>query len=92
MNAHLETLLMIKTLSEYGDCSAATLQTMGKISPATLKRYIADARHLGANIVSIRSPAGVAYSLLNKAMVQPRLASWIELEQTRDLRESRFRE
>lgn len=85
MNPHLETLLMVKRLADYGQCSAATLQTMGGVSSATLKRYVRDARLLGADIVSVSRGGVPVYECRNLPVIQQRLLRWIELEQSRSL-------
>lgn len=85
MNPHLETLLMVKTLVDYGQCSAATLQTMGGMSSATLKRYVRDARLLGADIVSVSRGGVPVYECVNVPAIKQRLLRWIDLEQKRSL-------
>lgn len=83
MNPLLEMLLTVKTISTYGSCTASTLETMAKISPATLKRYIKDAREMGADIVSIRKATVPAYECRNWSDIKKRVELWIELETQR---------
>ena len=85
MNPLLETLMVLDTLRYYGACTASTLETMGKISSATLKRYIKDLRNMGADIVSVKRSGVPAYECRNMDDLKNRLAMWIELEQERNL-------
>lgn len=80
MTQRLETLMVLKTLLSYNTCTAKTLETMGGVSPATLKRYIADLRVMGAEIVSVRMGGTPAYECLNGQDCKARLDMWIELE------------
>lgn len=86
MNNRLLTTLEI--IAALGDAPAtvAELQAQfGDMSIATLKRHIAEARLLGADIASLKSGKSWNYQLNNKADIRVRLARWIELERTRDL-------
>lgn len=84
-NPLLQSLKIIDALNRYGECTAATLQTMGGISPATLKRCISEARLLGADICSVRKNVGWVYELRYADRVMTRVSQWIELEEKRDL-------
>lgn len=87
VNPLLQTLRMIEALSR-ADSSAETLSLYLDASPATVKRYLNEARELGADIRSVRSGACWLYELRNASSVMPRTVLWIELEQKRDLRAS----
>lgn len=84
MNSLLTTLEIISVLTR-DTASASELQATFGISIATLKRHIAEARSLGADILSIKSGTTWTYVLQNSAQVRTRLNRWIELERTRDL-------
>ncbi len=73
-------LLMVKTLEKFGFCTAKTLESMGGISPATLKRYIADARFYGCEIVSIKQVGVPSYELRNPGDVIEGVEAWIKME------------
>jgi len=81
----LKTLEIIDTLNHYGPCSAATLMTMHTVSVATLKRHIAEARLLGADVASVKVGASWSFELLNGPKVMPLCKRWIELERGRTL-------
>lgn len=70
------------------DRSLAYLVQRAGCSPATLKRYLAELRHLGCQVVSRRESGGWVYRLENPEAVQVRLVRWIELERSRTLLES----
>ena len=76
---------MVQYLGQVGPTPAYVLQQTQGISAATLKRYIKDARLLGAEIESYRSGQTWAYRLINLDQITARLDTWIELEQKRDL-------
>nr|CDL66798.1 unnamed protein product [uncultured bacterium] len=84
MNSLLTTLEIIDTLSRKG-ASAAELQAQFGLSIATLKRHLAEARHLGAQIESIKLGKTSTYMLTNRQEVSVRLERWLELERSRDL-------
>lgn len=67
------------------DLSAVELGSVINGSPATLKRYIAELRHMGCDIVSLRRPDATVYSLVNKFEVKDRLNRWLILERERSL-------
>lgn len=83
-NPLLQTLLIIDHLRRY-PASCETLGNQLDLSPATVKRYIADARLFGADIVSSRVGGSWVYELRNWDAVKVRTLKWIELEQTRSL-------
>ena len=84
MNPLLTTLEIISALSG-ADATAAQLQTQFNLSIATLKRHIAEARHLGAKIESVKLGKVSTYTLRNSQEVTARLDRWLELERSRDL-------
>lgn len=84
MNPFLTTLEIIEALSS-ADATAAQLQTQFDLSIATLKRHIAEARHLGAKIESVKLGKVSTYTLRNGQEVTARLDRWLELERSRDL-------
>lgn len=60
---------------------------LGGASPASVKRYIAEARHMGAVIETIGGGAGNGwrYQLTNWPEICARVGVWTVLESTRDL-------
>ncbi len=84
MNPFLTTLEIISALSD-ADATAAQMQTQFDLSIATLKRHIAEARHLGAKIESVKLGKISTYTLQNSQEVTARLDRWLELERSRDL-------
>lgn len=85
VNPLLQILRMIETLSRTAS-SAETLCKQLNASPATVKRYLNEARELGADIRSVRSGPSWLYELRNAETVMPRTMRWIDLEEKRDLR------
>lgn len=86
MNSPLLTTLEIVSSLCVHSATAAELQSkFGSIGIATLKRHIAEARLLGANIESIKFGKSWCYHLKNKDEIRVRLFRWIELEKSRDL-------
>ena len=83
-NPLLQCLRLVETLSR-SNATAETLATQLEASPATLKRYISEARLLGADIASVRLSGGWVYELRNADRVMTRVRQWIELEEKRDL-------
>ena len=83
-NPLLITLQLIEALGRY-DAGTETLGRQLDLSPATVKRYIADARLLGADIVSARVSGLWVYELRNWPSIKARTLRWIELEETRNL-------
>jgi predicted DNA-binding transcriptional regulator YafY len=84
MNPLLTTLEIISALSRT-DSTAAELQSQFDLSVATLKRHLAEARHLGAKIESVKLGNVSTYTLRNGPEVSTRLDRWLELERSRDL-------
>lgn len=82
VNPLLQILLMIETLSR-NDANAETLCKQLGASPATVKRYLNEARELGADIRSVRDGGHWLYELRNAESVMPRTLRWIDLEQKR---------
>jgi biotin operon repressor len=85
VNPLLQTLRMIEALSR-SDASAETLCKQLDASSATVKRYLNEARDLGADIRSVRVGAAWVYELRNADSVMSRTMRWIDLEEKRDLR------
>lgn len=83
-NPFLTMLRIVKQLG-HDDLSSDELQDLYKISPATLKRYIADGRHLGADIVVVQKQGKSYYRLDNYTACKKLLLRWIELEENRCL-------
>lgn len=76
----LTTLQIIKYLGVIGGGkSAKLLCSLHSISLATLKRHIAEARHLGAQIESYRSKNESLYRLNNWDACSARVTTWIDL-------------
>jgi biotin operon repressor len=84
LNPLLQTLRLVETLSRF-DASAETLGRQLDASPATVKRYLVEARALGADICSVRMNGGWVYELRNADAVMARVRQWIDLEEKRDL-------
>lgn len=83
-NPLLQCLRLIETLSRFS-ASADTLGRQFDASPATVKRYVNEARLLGAEISSVRLNGGWVYELRNSEKVMQRVLQWIDLEEKRDL-------
>ena len=82
----LLTLQIVARLETMGVLGAADLCVWFGLSVATLKRRLADARHLGAVIESSRAESGAwVYRLCNPRAVRERLYQWLELESARSL-------
>lgn len=67
------------------DLSADALCSRAGVSVATLKRYLAELRHVGCQIVSRREPSGWVYRLENAEAVRVILLRWLDLERRRTL-------
>lgn len=80
----LETLRIVEALS-LAPASVDALAAHISASTVTVKRYIAEARVLGADIRSTRFGKLWLYELRNPEHVMPRTLRWIELEQSRTL-------
>jgi len=83
-NPLLHTLQIIETLSRF-DASCETLGRQYDLAPATVKRYLAEARLLGAVIVSSRVGGSWVYELRNWCSIKVRTLRWLELEKSRSL-------
>lgn len=75
----LQTLNIIMQLSKL-NLSAIELCILNNLSIATVKREIAEARHLGAKISSIREGKEAKYKLENWESCKKRTEKWHELE------------
>jgi hypothetical protein len=69
------------------DRTAAELMEQHGITGITLKRYIAEARGLGAEIVLVKKAGKSYYRLENFPAIKKRLKRWIELEEQSTLLE-----
>jgi len=83
-NPLLLTLEIIEALG-FDDISLDALTVGFELAPATVKRYLAEARLLGADIVSSRVGGVWVYELRNWPAIKARTLRWIELEKTRSL-------
>ena len=77
---------MIENLS-HSETSSETLGRQLDASSATVKRYLVEARELGADIRSVRMNGGWVYELRNWPAIMNRVRIWIQLEEERDLTE-----
>lgn len=84
MSELLKELLLARELMR-GERSVGELCELVDASVATVKRYLADLRHMGCVIESVRGRKGWNYRLANGAAIAPRLGVWIRLEQERRL-------
>ena len=85
--SELGKTLQVVQLLNGADLSAVELCQALRVSVATLKRYVADARHMGARIESYgggRNPW--FYRLNNWDQISARVGVWSRLEAERDLR------
>lgn len=83
-NPLLTTLEIIETLSR-GDSTLLALGDQFDISPATVRRCIAEARLIGADIVSLKVGATWRFTLANWGDCKKLCLRWIELEKTRSI-------
>ena len=84
MNDHLTTLKILVDLSK-SDTSSAVLCSAHGVSIATLKRFIAEARHMGAVVESRKVGATWLYHLDNWSQIKKIVTSWMTLEENRSL-------
>lgn len=80
-------LLVLNTLAG-GDQSLIGLQSaLGGASPAAVKRYLAEARHMGAIVETIGGGTGNPwrYRLANWPEICARVGAWTVLESSRSL-------
>jgi hypothetical protein len=80
----LETLRIVEALS-LAPASVDALAAHISASTVTVKRYIAEARLLGADIRSTRCGKLWLYELRNPEHVMAKTLRWIELEESRNL-------
>ena len=85
-NPLLTTLQIIQELGQNGPKPTNILMLIGEISDASVKRYVAEARTMGADITVVSSHEGHRYTLNNWSEVQEKTNQWIELEISRELR------
>ena len=85
----LTMLQIIRRLGEDGGHPGDVLAQIEKISIPTLKRHIAEARHMGADIVSVRDTPTKShvYEVRNWDRISSRVLRWLELESTRNLQD-----
>lgn len=86
----MSELLQILTVGQellHGDRTTAYLMAHLVVSRPTLMRHIAELRHMGCAIVSVREGGRSVFRLENPAEVCGRLVSRIRLEKDRSLRE-----
>lgn len=86
-NQLLEILEIVEMLAEK-NASVAEIQAKFDISFPTIRRHIAEARHFGADIESIRQGAGWVYTLKNWPACKKIVMRWIELERNRSFVEN----
>lgn len=84
---HIVLPLVIK-LSQ-GNQTTEALCELLKISPATLKREIAMARHLGAKIQAVKQGKKSEYQLDNWIECKTRTERWHELNTTKNLQDQK---
>mgnify|MGYP001258208668 CR=1 FL=1 len=82
MNDFLKTLYLVRSLGS-GPLSSAELQAGLDVSRATVNRYIAEARHLGADIRPEQGNRAWLYVLRNWPACEAKVRRWIELEEGR---------
>lgn len=84
--SELGRMLMVgRELGIKGDQPSEHLANMVGVSGATLKRYLAELRLLGAVVVSRRVSGGWVYRFENWDDCAERLLRWLELERSRRL-------
>lgn len=89
-NRLLQQLEMVERLAKSGTIglSAARLCEDAGISLATLKRYLAELRHLGARIEAYGGGCGPwHYRLRNWQQIEKTVTAWLRLERARSLTE-----
>lgn len=72
-------LELVELLLVY-EWTAADLAFAQGCSVPTIKRRIAEARELGADIAAQKGASGWVYQLRNAEAVGPRVRQWLELE------------
>lgn len=85
--SELGKILQLLTILAGEQASLIQLQAaLGGASPATVKRYLAEARHMGARIDSVGGGKNPwFYRLNNWPQICARVGVWTVLESTRDL-------
>lgn len=79
----LLTMLRVVDSLNKSDITAADLMLKHGLTGITLKRYIRDAKSMGADIVSVKCDGKSYYHLNNYANIKKILNKWIELEEKR---------
>jgi biotin operon repressor len=82
-NALLRQLEIVSYLAQRTGAFAEELADWTGASVPTIKRDIAELRHLGADIISDRNNG---YRLMNWESIRTRVRKWRELERDRDSR------
>lgn len=77
----LYDVLLTIVATSLSPASARDLASARGVSDRTLKSYIAQARNLGADIVSIKRNGQYYYELRNYDDIKGRLIAWIDLEE-----------
>lgn len=80
----LQMLYLVRMLNT-GPTSANTIAQGLQVSDSSVKRLIAEARSMGAEIRSYRSGEHHLYELRNPAHVMPTTRRWIDLEERQSL-------
>lgn len=83
-NDFLTTLEIVEALCS-GEMTAEQLCSRFSVSVASLNRRIAEARHLGAHIESLKLGRRWHYHCANPGSLQPLLGRWLALERGRSL-------
>lgn len=84
MSELLKILMIVKWLSE-GDRDQASMREELDVSSATFNRYLAEARHMGAEITAYQSGRKWWYRLDNWPACRKIVTQWIALEEKRSL-------
>ena len=81
----MQTVLEIIMLLGKEDQTTDALCAKFKISTATLKREISEARHLGADIKTVKKDKKSVYKIKNWKECKERTERWYELNKTKNL-------
>jgi len=85
MKSHREMLEMMVRILDAGEAGVPAKSLIAFVgSERTMKRYIAEARHLGADVLSMRSGRGWVYVCSNACQVRRTVLAWLERERQRD--------
>lgn len=79
----LKTLYLIRSLGS-GPLSSSDLQQGLGVSRPTVNRYLAEARHLGADIEAVQGNRSWLYELRNWPMCEKTVCAWIVLEESKN--------